>query len=94
MTSTPPPLRNGPRRGGQTAQRAPAGERTAAPRSMTGEGRSWRDAALVGLTMMTAYTTAISWQAPAVSYPLFRAVGTEKFRRQSPVDHVVGDPHA
>jgi hypothetical protein len=46
---------------------------------MTGESRSWRDAALVGLTVLTSYTTAISWQAQAVSYPLFRAVGQEMF---------------
>jgi hypothetical protein len=34
----------------------------------------WRRWHLVGLTALTAYSTAVGWQAQAVSYPLFRAV--------------------
>jgi hypothetical protein len=48
------------------------------PAARRRQGR-WRDAALVALTAMTAYTTAISWQVQAVSYPLFRAVDAVQF---------------
>lgn len=34
----------------------------------------WRRWHLAGLTALTAYSTAIGWQAQAVSYPLYRAV--------------------
>jgi hypothetical protein len=40
---------------------------------------SWRRAHLVGLTALTAYSTAVGWQAQLVSYPLFRAVPPEDF---------------
>jgi hypothetical protein len=39
----------------------------------------WRRAHLVGLTALTAYSTAVGWQAQVVSYPLFRAVPPEDF---------------
>lgn len=40
---------------------------------------SRREVAQVALTLLTAYTTAISWQVQAVSYPLFRAVDDTDF---------------
>ncbi len=39
----------------------------------------WRDLGLVGLTALSAYSTALGWQAQLVSYPLFRAVSREDF---------------
>lgn len=39
----------------------------------------WRRRGLVGLAALSAYSTAIGWQAQAVSYPLFRAVGEQDF---------------
>jgi hypothetical protein len=40
---------------------------------------NWRLGHLVGLTALTAYSTALGWQAQLVSYPLYRAVGTADF---------------
>ena len=51
------------------------------PLDLTCTGRSrgsWRRISLAGLTALTAYSTAISWQAQ-VSYPLYRAVSVEQF---------------
>ena len=45
-----------------------------APRSA--EWRRWN---VVGLTALTAYSTAVGWQAQMVSYPLYRAVDPAKF---------------
>lgn len=41
--------------------------------------RGWRWPHLVGLTALSAYSTAIGWQAQLVSYPLFRAVAPGDF---------------
>lgn len=38
-----------------------------------------REAGLVGLTALTAWSTAVAWQAQVVSYPLYRAVAAEDF---------------
>jgi len=54
-------------------------EPTEAIRTIASTHPRWREVALVILTVFTAYTTAISWQAQGVSYPLFRVVGTEGF---------------
>lgn len=40
---------------------------------------SWRRWYLAGLTALTAYSTALGWQAQQVSYPLYRAVGAAEF---------------
>jgi hypothetical protein len=42
-------------------------------------GGHWRWLNLVGLTALTAYSTALGWQAQLVSYPLYRAVGPAEF---------------
>jgi hypothetical protein len=39
----------------------------------------WRRVHLVALTALTTYSTAVGWQAQAVSYPLFRAIPPEDF---------------
>ncbi|WP_380168374.1 hypothetical protein [Jannaschia sp. R86511] len=39
----------------------------------------WRRWNLLGLTALTAYSTAIAWQAQLVSYPLYRAVDPASF---------------
>jgi hypothetical protein len=39
----------------------------------------WRHWNLIGLTALTAYSTAIAWQAQMVSYPLYRAVDRASF---------------
>lgn len=39
----------------------------------------WRRWHLVGLTALTAYSTALGWQAQFVSYPLYRAVDAADF---------------
>lgn len=39
----------------------------------------WRRWHLIGLTALSAYSTAIGWQAQLVSYPLFRAVDPASF---------------
>ncbi len=39
----------------------------------------WRQLNLAGLTALTAYSTALGWQAQVVSYPLYRAVGDAEF---------------
>lgn len=39
----------------------------------------WRRWDLVGLGALTAYSTALGWQAQLVSYPLFGAVSAEDF---------------
>jgi hypothetical protein len=39
----------------------------------------WRHFNLAGLTALTAYSTALGWQAELVSYPLYLAVGGEEF---------------
>lgn len=39
----------------------------------------WRTWHLVGLAGLSAYSTAIGWQAQLVSYPLYRAVGQDDF---------------
>jgi hypothetical protein len=49
---------------------------TAAVRTPSGR---WHDRGLVGLTALTAYSTALGWQAQLVSYPLYRAVSREDF---------------
>ncbi|GAA4857924.1 hypothetical protein [Actinomycetospora straminea] len=41
--------------------------------------RDWRWPHLVGLAALSAYSTAIGWQAQLVSYPLFRAVAPDDF---------------
>jgi hypothetical protein len=41
--------------------------------------RAWRSWATVGIFGLTAYSTAIGWQAQAVSYPFFRTVAAEDF---------------
>lgn len=40
---------------------------------------SWRGWNLIGLTALTAYSTALGWQAQLVSYPLFREVPPDAF---------------
>ncbi len=42
-------------------------------------GRGWRHLNLAGLTALTAYSTALGWQAQVVSYPLYWAVGDREF---------------
>ena len=42
-------------------------------------GATWRRLHLIGLTALSAYSTAIAWQAQVVSYPLFRAVDPSSF---------------
>jgi hypothetical protein len=37
-------------------------------------GPAWRRWNLAGLTALTAYSTALGWQAQLVSYPLYRSV--------------------
>jgi hypothetical protein len=39
----------------------------------------WRRWNLVGLSALTAYSTALAWQAQLVSYPLYRAVSPDGF---------------
>jgi hypothetical protein len=39
----------------------------------------WRTWNLIGLTVLTAYSTALGWQAQQVSYPLYRAVAEADF---------------
>jgi hypothetical protein len=51
----------------------------AARRPRLGRLASWRRWNLAGLTALTAYSTALGWQAQLVSYPLYRAVGAEEF---------------
>lgn len=41
--------------------------------------RSWRAWNIIGLTALTAYSTALGWQAQFVSYPLFREVPADAF---------------
>lgn len=50
-----------------------------ASRSGTAVQLRWRRWNLVGLTALTAYSTALGWQAQCVSYPLYRAVPAESF---------------
>lgn len=53
---------------------------TASPATSPRTGRgSWRAWNLIGLTALTAYSTALGWQAQAVSYPLFREVPPDAF---------------
>lgn len=40
---------------------------------------SWRHWNLIGLTVLTTYSTALGWQAQRVSYPLYRAVADADF---------------
>ena len=42
-------------------------------------GGTWRRLHLIGLTALTAYSTAIALQAQMVSYPLFRTVDPSSF---------------
>jgi hypothetical protein len=42
-------------------------------------GAAWRRWNLAGLTALTAYSTALGWQAQLVSYPLYRAVAPDDF---------------
>ncbi len=51
----------------------------ALPRLSASRFDSWRHLNLAGLTALTAYSTALGWQAQVVSYPLYRAVGEEEF---------------
>ena len=46
---------------------------------LTAGDPAWRRWNLVGLTVLTTYSTALGWQAQQVSYPLFRAVGEDDF---------------
>jgi hypothetical protein len=39
----------------------------------------WRTWGTAALATLTAYSAAIGWQAQLVSYPLYRAVGSEEF---------------
>ncbi len=41
--------------------------------------QDWRRLNLAALTALTAYSTALGWQAQVVSYPLYRAVGDAEF---------------
>lgn len=50
--------------------------RRSARRTSRGGWRRWN---LVGLTALTAYSTALGWQAQLVSYPLYRAVDDDSF---------------
>lgn len=43
------------------------------------DATSWRHWNLVALTGLTAYSTALGWQAQLVSYPLYRAVAADDF---------------
>lgn len=52
---------------------------TDVPRSVSRPSRRWRHRNLVGLTALTAYSTALGWQAQLVSYPLYRAVAPADF---------------
>lgn len=61
-----PTLKNPGRRGAQHR----------APRS---EDPGWRRRQLAALAALTAYSTALGWQAQCVSYPLFRAVAPSDF---------------
>ena len=49
------------------------------PAPAVADDPSWRRWNLVGLTVLTTYSTALGWQAQEVSYPLFRAVGAGDF---------------
>lgn len=42
-------------------------------------GGTWRWWVTVGIFGLTAYSTAIGWQAQAVSYPFFRTVAADDF---------------
>jgi hypothetical protein len=44
-----------------------------------GPRRGWRHRNLACLTALTAYSSALGWQAQVVSYPLYRAVGDREF---------------
>lgn len=50
--------------------------RSAAPRVRRPDWRRW---SLIGLSVLTAYSTALGWQAQMVSYPLYGAVSVEDF---------------
>ena len=52
---------------------------TTTPSAARASGR-WRDWNLLALAGLHAYSTAIGWQAQAVSYPLYRAVGVDEFK--------------
>jgi hypothetical protein len=55
---------------------------TVAPETLApahGAAGGWRTWHLVGLAGLSAYSTAIGWQAQLVSYPLYRAVGDDDF---------------
>jgi hypothetical protein len=41
----------------------------------------WRRWSLAGLAGLSAYSTGVGWQAQAVSYPLYRSVGSADFAR-------------
>ena len=47
--------------------------------SQRSRASAWRQRYLVGLTVLSAYSTGIGWRAQQVSYPLYRAVGTAEF---------------
>ena len=47
--------------------------------SLSTADRPWRRWNLVGLTALTTYSAAVSWQAQQVSYPLYRKVGESDF---------------
>jgi hypothetical protein len=46
-----------------------------------GPCRGWRHLNLACLTALTAWSAGLGWQAQAVSYPLYRAVGDQEFAR-------------
>lgn len=47
--------------------------------TMPATGPAWKHWNLVALTGLTAYSTAVSWLAQQVMYPLYRAVGPGEF---------------
>jgi hypothetical protein len=49
------------------------------PRLGAGRPGGWRQLGLAALTALTAYSTALGWQAQVVSYPLYRAVPEADF---------------
>jgi hypothetical protein len=56
-----------------------SGTATASPRPGRPRDGSWRWWTAVGTFGITAYSTAVGWQAQAVSYPFFRTVPADHF---------------
>lgn len=49
------------------------------PTALRPKRHDWRRRNLIGLAVLTAYSTALGWQAQLVSYPLFGAVSANDF---------------